>query len=213
MSKRKIALFGGTFDPVHIGHISVAADAAQQIGADKVVFVPAKRSPLKGFLPIGGDEHRLAMISIAIVENEKFEVSDFELNKSAPSYTLRTVRKFQADYEGDCSIYWLVGADGVNDLQHWYAIEELIDACNLCTMHRAGREPPDYTKFESIWGRTRVEKLQRNIIQTPLVDVSSTEIRRKLAAGEDVAGMLHEGVADYIRLHALYRPENQLPAS
>jgi nicotinate-nucleotide adenylyltransferase len=161
-------------------------------------------------LPKGGAEDRLAMITIAIAENEKFEASDFELNKPAPSYTLQTVRKFQADYEGDCSIYWLVGADGVNDLQYWHAIEELIDTCNLCTMYRAGCEPPDYAKFESIWGSSRVEKLQRNIIQTPLVDVSSTEIRKRLAAGEDVAGMLHDGVADYIRRHALYRPENRL---
>lgn len=210
MSKRKIALFGGTFDPVHLGHIAVAAAAAEQIGAEKVVFVPARRSPLKGSLPKGGAEHRLAMIAIAIAENEKFEASDFELNKPSPSYTLQTVRKFQADYGSGCSIYWLVGADGINDLQYWHAVEELIDACNLCTMCRAGCEQPDYTKFESIWGRSRVEKLQRNIIQTPLVDVSSTEIRKRLAAGEDVAGMLHDGVAEYIRRHALYRPENRL---
>ncbi|MHC4742078.1 MAG: nicotinate (nicotinamide) nucleotide adenylyltransferase [Planctomycetota bacterium] len=209
MSKRKIALFGGTFDPVHLGHISVAEDAVEQIGAEKIVFVPAKRSPLKGFLPMAGDEHRLAMINIAIAENDKFEVSDFELNKPAPSYTLQTVKKFKADYGGDCSICWLVGADSVDDLQYWYAVEELIDACDLCTMYRAGCDPPDYTKYDAIWGISRVEKLQRNIIRTPLVDISSTEIRRRLAAGEDVSGMLHEAVADYIRSHNLYRPQNQ----
>jgi len=105
-------------------------------------------------------------------------------------------------------ICWLVGADGVNDLQHWFAIEELIDACNLCTMYRAGCEPPDFAGFEGVWGRRRVEKLQRNIIKTPLVNVSSTEIRERLAAGGDVADMLHPGVADYIRKHALYRLGN-----
>ncbi len=210
MLGQKIALFGGTFDPVHLGHTEVAADAAEQIGADKVVFLPAKRSPLKGFLPKGGAEHRLAMIALAITENEKFEVSDFELNKPAPSYTLETVRRFQLDYGSAGSIYWLVGADGVDDLQHWHAIEELIDACNLCTMCRAGSEPPDYAKFEGLWGRRRVEKLRKKVIRTPLVDVSSTEIRRRLAANEDVADMLHPAVADYIRRHALYRRQNQL---
>jgi nicotinate-nucleotide adenylyltransferase len=212
MSKRKIALFGGTFDPVHIGHISVAEDAAQQIGVEKIVFVPAKRSPLKGFLPMVGDEHRLAMVDIAIEQNDKFEVSDFELNKPAPSYTLETVKKFKADYGEDCSIYWLLGADSAGDLQYWHAIEELIDACNLCTMYRAGCDPPDYTKYEAIWGPSRVEKLQRNIIRTPLVDISSTEIRRRLGVGEDVIGMLHEAVADYIRRHNLYRPQSQSSA-
>ena len=208
MVGQKIALFGGTFDPVHLGHTAVAASAAEQIGAEKVVFVPAKRSPLKGFFPTGSDEHRLAMIALAIAENEKCEVSDFELNQPAPSYTLETVKKFQHDCTCDTVIYWLVGADGVDDLQHWYAIEELIDTCNLCTMYRAGCEVPNYAKFERTWGRRRVEKLQRNIIQTPLVDASSTEIRRRLAAGEDVSDLLHPAVAQYVRLHGLYRPKD-----
>ena len=207
MAKRKIALFGGTFDPIHLGHIAVAADAAKQIGAEKIIFVPAKRSPLKGFSPKASDEHRLAMVALAIAGNENLEVSDCELNKPAPSYTLQTVRQFQTDYGHEALIYWLVGADGVDDLQHWYGIEELIDACNLCTMSRAGCERPDYGKFEGLWGRQRVEKLQRCIIQTPLVDVSSTEIRKRLAAGADVSGMLAPAVADYIRKHALYREQ------
>jgi len=208
MAKRKIALLGGTFDPVHLGHTAVASDAAGQIGAAKVIFVPAKLSPLKGSLPKADDEYRLAMIAIAIAENSSFAVSDYELRKPAPSYTLQTVRKFQGDYGSDAVICWLVGADGVNDLQHWFAIEELIDACNLCTMYRAGCEPPDFTGFEGIWGRQRVEKLQRNVIKTPLIDVSSTEIRERLAAGGDVTDMLHPGVEDYIRKHALYRQED-----
>jgi nicotinate-nucleotide adenylyltransferase len=207
MAKRKIALLGGTFDPVHLGHTAVASDASGQIGAEKVIFVPAKRSPLKGSLPKADDEHRLAMIAIAIAENSSFDVSDYELRKPAPSYTLQTVRKFQADYGSYAVICWLVGADGVNDLQHWFAIEELIDACNLCTMYRAGCEPPDFAGFEGIWGRQRVQKLKRNVIKTPLIDVSSTEIRERLAAGDDVADMLHPGVLDYIRKHSLYHAE------
>ena len=95
MAERKIALFGGTFDPVHIGHTTVAKDAARQIGVEKIIFVPAKRSPLKGFLPKANDKHRLEMISLAIAEEKNFEVSDCELIKPAPSYTLDTVRQFQ----------------------------------------------------------------------------------------------------------------------
>ncbi|MBN2136557.1 MAG: nicotinate (nicotinamide) nucleotide adenylyltransferase [Sedimentisphaerales bacterium] len=209
MIKRKVALFGGTFDPIHIGHTTVALVASERIGADKVVFIPAKRSPLKGFLPSGSDSHRLAMITLAIAENKKFDVSDFELNKPAPSYTLETVRRFQSDCGPDSEIDWLIGADGVDDLQHWYCIEDLIDSCNLCTMYRAGCDRPDYGKFEKLWGPRRVEKLQRNVIMTPLVEASSTEIRRRLAAGEDVSGMLHKAVVEYIRRHKLYCNENQ----
>ena len=207
MTKKTIALFGGTFDPIHLGHTRVAAGAAKDIGAEKTIFIPAKRSPLKGFWPTASDHDRFEMIALAIVGEERFEVSDYELKKPAPSYTLETVRKFQKDYGGDTSIHWLVGADGIADLIYWHKIVELIDACNLTTMYRAGCEPPNYAKFEAVWGRRRIEKLQRYVVQTPLIDISSTEIRNKIAAGQNVANMLHTTVYGYIREHNLYQSE------
>jgi len=205
MAKRKIALFGGTFDPVHLGHTTVAADALEHIGAEKIIFIPAKRSPLKGFLPRANDNHRLNMISLAIEGEKKFQVSDYELKRPAPSYTLATIRKFQADCGDDTSIHWLIGADSVDDLPYWYKIAELIDACSLTTMYRAGCGPPDFAKFEETWGRQRIEKLQRNIIQTSLVDISSTEIRDLIAQNGDFSKMLHPAVADYVRENGLYQ--------
>ena len=205
MVKRKIALFGGTFDPIHLGHTAVAADTAKMIGAEKIIFVPAKRSPLKGFFPKAGDSDRFKMISLAIAHNKNFQVSDYELQKPEPSYTLETVRQFQADYGGETSIYWLIGADSIDELQLWYGIADLIDECNLSTMFRAGCEPPNFAKFEDIWGSGRIEKLQKNVIKTSLVDISSTEIRNRLAVGDNVTDMLHPDVADYIRKHNLYQ--------
>jgi nicotinate-nucleotide adenylyltransferase len=205
MVKKKIALFGGTFDPIHLGHTAVAAAAAEHIGAEKIVFIPAKRSPLKDSFPEAGDGDRLAMIALAIADNEKFQLNDYELRKPEPSYTLETVRRFQADYGGKALIYWLIGADSIYELSLWYGIVELIDECNLCVMFRAGCKPPDFAKFKDVWGAARVEKLQRNVIRTPLIDISSTEIRNRLAAGRDVTDMLAPQVADYIRKHGLYR--------
>jgi nicotinate-nucleotide adenylyltransferase len=205
MVKKKIALFGGTFDPIHLGHTAVAAAAAEHIGAERVIFIPAKRSPLKDSFPEAGDGDRLAMIALAIADNEKFQVNDYELRKPEPSYTLETIRHFQSDYGGKSLIYWLIGADGIYELSRWYGIVELIDECNLCVMFRAGFEPPDFAEFKDIWGAARVEKLQRSVIQTPLIDISSTEIRNRLATGRDVSDMLHPIVADYIRKHGLYK--------
>ena len=205
MTRRKIALFGGTFDPIHLGHTTVAADAVEHIGAEKIIFVPAKRSPLKGFLPRASDHDRLNMISLAVAGEKNFELSDYELKRPAPSYTLETIRKFQADCGSETSIHWLIGADGVDDLTYWYKITELIDACDLTTMYRAGCEPPDFAKFKEIWGLQRIEKLQRNIIQTPLVDISSTEIRDLITVNGDYSKMLHPAVADYIRKNGLYQ--------
>jgi len=205
MAKRKITLFGGTFDPIHLGHTTVAANAAKHIGAEKIVFIPAKRSPLKNFFPKASDDDRLTMIALAIAENKNFQLSDYELNKPEPSYTLETVRQFQAEYGLATHIYWLTGADSIDELPHWYGIVELIDACILSVMYRAGCEPPDFAEFKAIWGSERVEKLQKNVIKTPLIDISSTEIRNRLAVGEDVSDILHPSVADYIRKHGLYQ--------
>jgi nicotinate-nucleotide adenylyltransferase len=207
MSKRKIALFGGTFDPIHLGHTTVVSAAVQHIGAEKIVFIPAKCSAIKPALPEASNDDRIAMIALAIAGNKKFELSDYELKKSGPSYTLETIRKFQADYGVEASIYFLVGADSVDELPHWYGITELIEECNLSVMYRAGYQEPDFAEFEALWGPDRVEKLRRNVVKTPLIDISSTWIRTILATGGDVTDMLAPAVADYIREHNLYQSE------
>jgi nicotinate-nucleotide adenylyltransferase len=205
MATRRIALFGGTFDPIHLGHTTVADAATRRIDAEKVVFVPAKISPLKGFLPFASDNDRLHMIKLASAGNELFAVSDCELQRPAPSYTLDTVRQFQRQYGPETSIHWLIGADGIGDLVHWYKIQDLIDESNLTTMRRPGYPVPDFDRFESLWGPQRVAKLKENMIETPLVNISSTDVRKRLAAGEDITGMLHPDVIQYIHEHKLYR--------
>ena len=205
MTERKIALFGGTFDPIHLGHTEIAAAAAEHICAEKVVFIPAKRSVLKPDPPVASSKDRLAMITLAIEDNKKFEVSNYELKKPGSSYSLETVRKFRADYGVDASIYFLVGADSIDELPYWYGITELIEECNLSVMYRAGYERPDFAKFEDLLGFYCVEKLKQNIIETPLIDISSSRIRGILAADGEAADMLSPAVADYIRQHNLYR--------
>jgi nicotinate-nucleotide adenylyltransferase len=205
MATRRLALFGGTFDPIHVGHTTVAEAAAGQIDAQKVIFIPAKISPLKGFFPFASDNDRQRMIELATRDNDLFAVSDGELKRPAPSYTLDTVRLFERQYGPQTSIHWLIGADGIGDLVHWHRIQELIDECHLTTMRRPGYPVPDFDRFEPLWGPQRVAKLKDDMIETPLVNASSTEVRRRLATGEDVAGMLHPDVIQYIREHNLYR--------
>lgn len=205
MTRRRVALFGGSFDPIHLGHTGVARVAAQQLGVETVVFIPAKCSPLKGMLPHASDDHRLKMIELAITTEAMFAVSDCELRRPAPSYTLDTIRQFQADYGPDTSIHWLLGADSVGDLVYWYKIDELIDACCVSVMYRGGYERPTFDQYSCLWGPQRVDKLRANIVETPSIHISSTQIRERLAAGEDMNDALHPDVADYIRRHGLYR--------
>ena len=204
MSDRKIILFGGTFDPVHLGHTKVASAALEYICAEQIIFIPARRSPLKGAMPRANDIDRLEMLRFAASGRDNFKVSDYELNKSAPSYTLDSVRHFKSFYGEKYLLYWLVGADSLNDLVYWHGITELIDECNLAMMYRADFDTPDFTKFEQIWGRERVDKLQRNIIPTPLINISSTIVRKKIESGEDVTQLLDNKVLNYIVNHNLY---------
>jgi nicotinate-nucleotide adenylyltransferase len=200
----KVILFGGTFDPIHYGHMRVADCACEHIGAQEVVLIPAKCSPHKKSLPIAEGSARVEMISLAIAGKKKFRVSDCELKRAEPSYTLDTVRHFRVEYGEGPKICWLVGADAIKDLANWYGIRELVDECNLCVMFRAGFERPDFSGFGEILGSGRVAKLERDVVATPLIDINSTQIRRKLTCGGDVSGMLEPKVLAYIQKNGLY---------
>lgn len=211
MHNKNIILFGGTFDPVHLGHTIVANAAIEYIDAGRIIFIPAKCSPLKGAMPRASDIDRLNMLSLAASGMKNTDVSNYEINKPAPSYTIDTVRYFRSIYDNEYMLYWLVGADSIDDLIYWRNIKELIDECNIAMMYRAEYEKPDFTRYQSIWGAERVEKLQRNIVPTPLVDISSTKVRNNIAAGCDVSQMLDSAVLNYIREHSLYKSESKNP--
>ena len=205
MRKKNIILFGGSFDPVHRGHIEVAVFAAQYLHAQKCLFVPAKRSPLKINAPLASDEHRLEMIKLAIADNLKLDISDYEIKKLEPSYTIDTVNHFKNIFDEDTELCWLVGADCLKEFPYWHKIKNLIDICKICIMYRAGCEKPDISRYADILGEERILKLQHAIIPTPLVDISSTEIRKLLKEGQDANELLPRNVAQYIQKNQLYK--------
>jgi len=202
--KHRIVLFGGTFDPVHVGHTTAAEFAADRLGADKVVFIPAKRSPHKRIDPAASGDDRLAMLRLATAGCRRFEVSDCELHRKEPSYTLDTVLYFRKRFGGEARLCWLIGADMLRDLPKWRRVRDLLDECALCVMHRGGYPPPEFDGLESL-GPDRLARLRADVLETPSVDISSTEIRGKLASGADVTGLLCPAVLDYIEKNGLYR--------
>ena len=203
--QQKIILFGGTFDPIHNGHIRVAGAAANEIGARRVIFIPARRSPHKKNVPSADQNHRLKMISLAIENYEKFEVSDCEFQRNEPSYTLDTVMYFKNLFPEPSEFYWLVGADAVGELVKWYRISDLIDSCFLSFMPRGSGEKLDFSGFDQIIGIKRRKKLEKYKLNTPLIEISSTEIRKRIAESGDLSMMLDPKVADYIQENGLYR--------
>jgi len=203
--KRKVILFGGSFDPVHIAHVKVAAAAAKEIGAERVIFIPARRSPHKKNSPGADQQQRLHMISLAIEDYENFQVSDCEFHRKEPSYTLDTVMHFKNMFGPDVELHWLIGADTINDLCRWHRIKDLIDNCCLTLMPRGGISGVDFSGFDEEVGEERRKKLEKHILNTPLVEISSTEIRKRIAQSGDLSMMLDPKVADYIVENGLYR--------
>jgi len=201
-TESKIILFGGTFDPIHNGHIGVAQHALECLGGDVLIFIPARQSPHKKQAPTDG-AHRLAMIRCAIASSGQFSVSDCELHREGPSYTVDTVRFFRDHVGQGAAIYWLIGADQLDDLAKWYQVEELLDACHISTMVRGGYPEPDMGRFEGVFRREHVEQLRRDIVRTPEIPVSGTEIRRQLSEGR-MPGEVPACAAEYIRRYGLY---------
>ena len=163
----KIVLFGGTFDPVHIGHIEVAQVAADKINASKVILIPARRSPHKNKQPIASDIDRIEMLQLAVEHKKTFQISNVELNRAEPSYTIDTIRQLHQKFGDECVFYWLIGADMLKDLPLWHKINDLLDECNICVMNRGGYEKSDFESLRGKLSKEKIEKLRQNMIETP----------------------------------------------
>jgi nicotinate-nucleotide adenylyltransferase len=201
--KIKIILFGGSFDPIHLGHIKVAQFCINYLKADKLIFIPAKRSPFKNYNPVSGSD-RLAMIELAIKDYSQFSVSDCELIRPAPSYTIDTVNYFQKEYDRYTEFIFLVGLDMAKDIYKWHKFNELMAICDIYFMKRPNCSLPDYDKLAEYINQEQLEKIKNNIIPTPLIDVSSTQIRAAFKNNQTPKEFLDPKVYDYIIKNSLY---------
>ena len=201
MSKR-IVLFGGTFDPVHNGHLIVARSVAEQCGFDTVTFVPARRPPHKQAAAAAA-EHRLAMLEIAVAGEGVFNISQAELRREGPSYTYDTLEAFA----GQGELHWLVGADMLADLPNWRRAREVLELARIVVAVR----PPWHRRLDEMLAELRghfpsevVASLGESVVETPVIDISSTAIRNRVARGLSVRYLVPDAVRDYIERHGLY---------
>ena len=202
-SHKKIILFGGSFDPIHTGHLRVAHYTLGELDANELIFIPARRSPHKTEMPTPGC-HRFAMIDKAIDGMDGFLVSDCELLRPEPSYTLDTVRFFRDQFGSEAVLHWLIGADQLIDLEKWYCVSDLLNECRISVMVRAGYPSPDFSRFRGLFSSACIEQLKGDIVQTPQIDLSSTGIRRQLSRGNICPDALPPTVLVYITEHCLY---------
>lgn len=198
---RRIGVLGGTFDPIQIGHLAAAEEARTQLGLDKVVFVPAGLPPHKMDVHVSPAEHRLAMVELAIAGNPHFEVSQVDLDRFGPCYTVDTIALLREEWGPDVEIYFIMGSDSLADLLTWHRPDRLIRLCRIAVVGRPGYRV-DMGELE----RWLPGVSQRVVfINSPQLDVSSSEIQRRVWAGESIKYQVPEAVERYIYEHGLYR--------
>ena len=188
---KKIAIYGGTFDPVHHAHLILAREAIETLGLEKIILVPAAISPLKKAAPVASGEVRLAMLRAAIRGQPEFEVDECELLRPPPSYTIDTVEEIRRR-ECDALLYCLIGEDNVEQLPRWHRFNELEKLVRFVVLDRTGKQPTH--TYQLIHRR---------------IDISATEIRRRVAQHESIRYLVTESVEKIVQREKLYREHSK----
>jgi nicotinate-nucleotide adenylyltransferase len=197
----RVGLLGGSFDPIHVGHLHIARHACARLGLDRVVFIPAGQPPHKLDQALTDQEHRYAMARLAVEGEPCFTVSRIDLDRPGPCYSVDTVRLLKEAWGPEARVFFLIGADSLADLPTWYQPQRLLELCQVVAVARPGYSVDLATLNNRFPGALPVRLLR----DVPPMDISATEIRRRVAAGCSIEGLVAPAVADYIEAHGLYR--------
>ena len=196
MAGVRVGVLGGTFDPVHNGHLALAAAAREELALDEVLFVPAGLPWRKASREISSDEDRLAMLRLALADEPAYRISMLELERDGPSYTGDTLEALHAERPDD-ELLFLMGEDALTDLPNWVRPERIVDLAKLAVARRADGGHGASGGERVVW------------LKMPLVPVSATDVRERVRRGESIDGMVPLPVAKYIRERGLYRGDRQ----
>jgi nicotinate-nucleotide adenylyltransferase len=198
---QRLGILGGTFDPIHHGHLVAAEEARFQLALDKVLFVPAGAPPHKPARPISPASHRLHMVELAIAGKPYFAVSRVDVDRPAPSYTVDTLRLLRAEWGAGPSFFFIVGDDSLSDMVNWYQPQQLIELCQLAVARRPGSEIDLPALEKQLPGLTS----RVHWIKMPLLEISSSDLRSRVQAGRSISYLVPREVEAYIEQHRLYR--------
>jgi nicotinate-nucleotide adenylyltransferase len=196
----RIGILGGTFDPIHYGHLVIAEDARVYLNLEKVLFVPAYQPPHKPQGSYSPFEYRVRMLKLAVARNPHFALSLIETKLPVPSYTTDTVQALQADLGTDAELYFIMGMDSLANILTWHKPEELLRLCRIVVAERAGYQV-DIAKLEKGLPGLR-ERM--DLIDTPELSISSTDLQRRVSCGLSIRYQVPPTVERYIQTHRLY---------
>ena len=195
---------GGSFDPVHIGHLIIAQDAVEQLNLSTIIFIPAAVPPHKQNLKQVSAEHRLNMLKLAVEADQRFSVSDTEVQRGGISYTVDTLQELRESLQTE-KLFLIVGSDTLVDLHTWYKIDRVLEMCEIDAFIRPGEE-----SIESIEQKIKLPvkqkmQLMQNLMDAHRIEISSTEVRTRLLRGESIRYLVPPAVEAYIETHGLYK--------
>jgi len=200
----RIGVFGGSFDPVHHGHLRLADCSWRQAALDRVEFVPAAQQPHKPHGPVASEADRVAMLQLAVAGRAEFAVSTVEIDRGGPSYTVETLRQMHAQ-RPDTELFFLMGADSLADLPNWRDPDVICELATLVVVRRAGTPEPAFDALRSLVSPKRLEEIRTAQVEMPATPISSSLIRRRIAEGGEWQSLVPAAVAAYIQEKALYR--------
>ncbi|HEX2947260.1 MAG TPA: nicotinate-nucleotide adenylyltransferase [Clostridia bacterium] len=198
----KTGIFGGTFNPIHNGHLIVAESVREQFDLDKVLFMPSGQPPHKRDSEVIDPERRFEMVKLAVESNPGFEASRVEIDRAGFTYTVNTLQQLHAEYGANTSIYFIIGADVVPELVTWKDFRQVFELCEFIAVLRPGFDKAAFDKETS-----RISGDFGAVIHTVdarLIDISSTEIRERCSGGESIRYLVPDGVREYIYKEGLY---------
>jgi nicotinate-nucleotide adenylyltransferase len=199
----RLLVFGGSFNPVHNGHLQLAREILHHHLGDAILFVPAKSPPHKLDQQLASEADRLAMLRLAIPEVPNAHVSDIEFQRSGPSYTIDTLTALQAELPG-VNLIFVMGMDSLASLHTWHRARELVEQWSLLVYPRPGIPTPTQDQLQVFFGETAAARLLASVQALPLAEVSSSTIRQALAAGKSTGNLLPAAVTGYILDNGLY---------
>jgi nicotinate-nucleotide adenylyltransferase len=200
----RLGIFGGSFDPIHRGHLVLAESCRQQAQLDRVWFIPAAQQPFKPHGPQARVEQRVAMLELALADYPNFEISQIELERGGTSYTVDTLTTIAALHPS-AQLFLLMGADLLVDFPHWNNPVEICRLASPLVVNRAGEPAANFTPLIHIVSDERLAEIQANQVEMPPMEISSSEIRRLIATGGNWEEFVPVAVATFIQEHRLYQ--------
>ena len=199
----KVGILGGTFDPVHLGHLIIAEEARYKLELAEVLFAPTGQPWLKANRSITPATDRLEMLRRALESNPYFRLSTVDLDRPGPTYSVDTIADLQKELEAETELYFIIGLDALAELPTWREPAKLADMCQIVGVTRPGRPNFDLSSLEPAIPQASHRII---ILEVPQIDISSTEIRERVARGLPIRYQVPETVEQYIRERRLYRP-------